>query len=169
MKLPEIDGFNLGPTRNHFNRHCRQARRNHSVAAAFPDRDFCTFKDVPMVQTWSSWKRFPDIGGGAVEAPVGPGVYEVRHTMTGRVIAFDDSANVAQALADLQTNGGLSPFFRLFRRQPLALQRAADLEYRTCAAGSRAEARTAAHRLLGLRQSAFRRRADHGWTARLSG
>jgi len=122
-----------------------------------------------MVQSWSSWKRFPEFGNGALEAPVGPGVYEVRHTMTGRVIAFGDCANVAQALADLQTNGGLSPFYRLFRRQPLALPRATDLEYRTYAAGSRAEARTAAHRLLGLRQSAWRRRADHGWTARLSG
>ena len=122
-----------------------------------------------MVQSWSSWKRFPEFGSGAVEAPVGPGVYEVRHTLTGRVIAFGASANVAQALSDLKANGGLSPFMRLFRRQPLALPRAADLEFRTCASGSRAEAKTAAHRLLGLRQSAWRRRADHGWGARLSG
>jgi len=122
-----------------------------------------------MAQTWSSWRRFPEIGSGAVEAPVGPGVYEVRHTITGRVIAFGDSANVAQALDDLRTNDGLNPFYRLFRRQPLVLPRAADLEYRTCATGSRAEARTAAQRLLGLRQSAWRRRADHGWTARFSG
>ncbi len=122
-----------------------------------------------MVQSWSSWKRFPELGGSQVEAPVGPGVYEVRHTMTGRVIAFGASANVSQALSDLKTNGGVSPFMRLFRRQPLAAPRPADLEFRTCAAGSRAEAKTAAHRLLGLRQSAWRRRADHGWSARLSG
>ena len=122
-----------------------------------------------MVQTWSSWKRFPDAtNGGTVEAPIGPGVYEVRHTMTGRVIAFGDSANVAQSLSELNVNGGLSPFTRLFRRRLLP-SRVADLEYRTCAAGSRAEARTAAHRLLGLRQTAWRRRADHGWAARLSG
>ena len=123
-----------------------------------------------MVQTWSGWKRFTDAGnGGAVEAPVGPGVYEVRHTLTGRVIAFGDSRNVAQSLAELRENGGgLSPFARLFKRQAY-LSRVADLEYRTCAAGSRAEAKTAAHRLLGLRQAAWRRRADHGWAARLSG
>jgi hypothetical protein len=41
-----------------------------------------------------------------------------------------------------------------------------DLEYRTCAAASRAEAKTAAHRLLGLRQTAWRRRMDAGWAAR---
>ncbi len=122
-----------------------------------------------MVQTWSSWKRFPDAANnGVVEAPIGPGVYEVRHTMTGRVIAFGDSGNVAQALSELKVNGGPSPFARLFGKQP-PVSPVADLEYRTCAAGSRAEARTAAHRLLGLRQTAWRRRADHGWPARLSG
>lgn len=123
-----------------------------------------------MVQTWSSWKRFPDgiNNDDSVEAPIGPGVYEVRHTMTGRVIAFGDSANVAQSLSELRVNGGLGPFARLFRKQPLVL-RVADLEYRTCAAGSRAEAKTAAQRLLGLRQTAWLRRADHGWTTRLSG
>ncbi|HZD91079.1 MAG TPA: hypothetical protein VE224_13340 [Pseudolabrys sp.] len=122
-----------------------------------------------MVQTWSSWKRFPDAAhGGSVEAPIGPGVYEVRHTLTGRVIAFGASANVAQSLSELKVNGGSNPFARLFKRQS-QVSRVADLEYRTCAAASRAEAKTAAHRLLGLRQTAWRRRADHGWAARLSG
>ncbi len=33
-----------------------------------------------MIQGLSSWKRFPDVGtGGHLDAPVGPGVYEVRH------------------------------------------------------------------------------------------
>jgi hypothetical protein len=119
-----------------------------------------------MVQTWSSWKRFPDAqSGDHVEAPIGPGVYEVRHTMTGRVVAFGHSSNVANSLADLKLNGGLSPFARLFRKQPL-VSRVSDLEYRTCAAASRAEAKTAASRLMGLRQTAWRRRMDMGWAAR---
>ncbi len=34
-----------------------------------------------MMQTWSGWKRFPDVkSGDHIEAPIGPGVYEVRHT-----------------------------------------------------------------------------------------
>ena len=120
-----------------------------------------------MVQTWSSWKRFPDAeSGGVVEAPIGPGVYEVRHTLTGRVVAFGPAGNVAQALSELKVNGGVgSSFARLFRKQPL-VARVSDLEYRTCAAASRAEAKTAAHRLLGLRQTAWRRRMDAGWAAR---
>lgn len=123
-----------------------------------------------MVQTWSGWKRFPgaDIGDH-IEAPSGPGVYEVRHTMTGRVIAFGDARNVANALTDLKLNGGVGTFARLFRRQPL-VSRVSDLEYRTCAATSRAEAKTTASRLLGLRQAAWRRRMDiGGWAARHPG
>ena len=121
-----------------------------------------------MVQTWSNWKRFPDAHSGEhVEAPIGPGVYEVRHTMTGRVVAFGHSGNVANSLADLKLNDGASVFTRLFRKQPL-VSRVADLEYRTCAAASRAEAKTAAQRLVGLRQTAWRRRMDMGFAARHS-
>jgi len=116
-----------------------------------------------MVQTWSSWKRFPDaLSGGNIEAPIGPGVYEVRHSLTGRVVAFGSAPHVAEALSELNRNGGVGLFARLFPRQPLG-SRSVDLEYRTCAAASRAEAKIAAHRLMGLRQNAWRRRTDFGW------
>jgi hypothetical protein len=115
-----------------------------------------------MLQTWSTWKRFPDgNGGGIIEAPTGPGVYEVRHSLTGRVVAFGSAGSVAEALSELRLNGGSGLFARLFRRQ-LPPARVADLEYRTCVTGSRAEAKTAAHRLMGLRQNAWRRRAAVG-------
>ena len=121
------------------------------------------------MQTWSGWKRFPDAYSGAqLEAPHGPGVYEVRHSLTGRLIAFGPTADVAQTLSALQVNGAGGWLARLFRRPPSA-SRVTDLEYRTCAASTRAEARTAAHRLLGLRQTAWRRRMDLGWAARLTG
>jgi hypothetical protein len=119
-----------------------------------------------MVQSWSGWKRFPDIhSGGHVEAPIGPGVYEVRHTLTGRVVAFGHSRNVANAISDLKVNGGLGPIARLFGKEPL-VSRVNDLEYRTVAAASRAEAKTAASRLKGLRQTAWRRRMDMSVAAR---
>jgi hypothetical protein len=122
-----------------------------------------------MAQIWSSWKRFPDAEiGDHIEAPIGPGVYEVRHTMTGRVVAFGHAGNVANAISDLKLNGGASAFSRLFRRQPL-VSRVNDLEYRTCAAASRAEAKTTAQRLMGLRQTAWKRRMDMGWAARHPG
>ncbi len=122
-----------------------------------------------MMQTWSSWKRFPDAKSGEhVEAPIGPGVYEVRHSMTGRLLAFGHAGNVAHAISDLKLNGGGNSFARLFRRQPL-VPRVADYEYRTCAAASRADAKITAQRLMGLRRTAWRRRMDLGWAARHPG
>lgn len=119
-----------------------------------------------MVQTWSGWKRFPHAqSGGHIEAPIGPGVYEVRHAGTGELIAFGHSASVANAIAGLKVESGGNPLARLFGRQPQATA-APDLEYRTCAAASRAEAKVAAQRLNGLRQSAWRKRMDMGWAAR---
>ncbi|MDP2411279.1 MAG: hypothetical protein Q8M26_13465 [Pseudolabrys sp.] len=119
-----------------------------------------------MVQAWSDWKRFRTAPlDDIADAPGGPGVYEVRHTLTGRVVAFGHAKNVANALADLKQDGSAGAFARLFRRAA-PLSRLSDLEYRTCAAGSRAEAKTAASRLQGLRQAAWRRRMDSGWAVR---
>jgi hypothetical protein len=120
-------------------------------------------------QTWSGWKHFPDVQfGGHVEAPIGPGVYEVRHTNTGRVVAFGHAGNVANAISELKFNGGVGTLARLFRRAPL-VSHVNDLEYRTCAATTRAEAKTTANRLQGLRQTAWKRRLDSGWAARHPG
>jgi hypothetical protein len=117
-------------------------------------------------QTWSGWKHFPDVQfGGHVEAPIGPGVYEVRHTDTGRVVAFGHAGNVANAISELKFNGGVSALARLFGRAPL-VSYVNDLEYRTCAATTRAEAKTTANRLQSLRQTAWKRRLDSGWAAR---
>jgi len=112
-----------------------------------------------MTKTWSSWKRFPDpASSDPVEAPIGPGVYEVRHTLTGRVIAFGSARNIARTLSVLNANGGIGlRFVRLFRRHT-GVSRIVDLEYRTCAVSSRAEAKTIARRLLSLRQTARRQR-----------
>ena len=115
-----------------------------------------------MEQIWSGWKRFPDAeSGDNVEAPIGPGVYEVRHTLTGQLVAFGHAANVAHAITELKVDR-TNPFARLFKPAPL-VSRVSDLEYRTCAAASRAEAKTAAQRLKGLREIAWRRRTDLGW------
>ena len=120
-----------------------------------------------MNQVWSGWKRFPDVESGAhVEAPIGPGVYEVRHTLTGRLVAFGYSGNVADAIADLKVDRG-SLFARLFKPAPIT-SRVADLEFRTCAAASRADAKTAAQRLKGLREAAWRKRLDLGSAVRQS-
>lgn len=119
------------------------------------------------VQTWSNWKRFPTQSSDAIDAPPGPGVYEVRHMMTGRLIAFGHAANVAKAITELNVDGGGRSWMKFFRAGVAPMPRVSDLEYRFCLAASRAEAKSAARRLMGLRQTAWRRRMDLGWAARL--
>ncbi len=110
-----------------------------------------------MIRNWSSWKRFPNAERGEhVEAPIGPGIYEVRKVSNGDLAAFDAAANVAHALSALI---GKSPSFswtRLFGGGRRDWQEM-DLEYRTCPAASVNEAKVMAQTLLGRRQVYWRR------------
>ena len=55
-----------------------------------------------MISTWSEWKRYPRPGRGEnIEAPITPGIYEVRYAGTGALHSFEAVDNVAQALAQL--------------------------------------------------------------------
>ena len=99
-----------------------------------------------MISTWSDWKRYPRAGRGEnIEAPITPGIYEVRFAATGALHSFGAVDNVAQALSQL-TVGAKSWFGR---RVPAVLP---DLEYRTCATSSKADARAAAERMIGRRE-----------------
>ncbi len=52
-----------------------------------------------MISTWSEWKRYPRAGRGEnIEAPITPGIYEVRFAGTGALHSFGAVDNVAQAL-----------------------------------------------------------------------
>ena len=99
-----------------------------------------------MISTWSEWKRYPRAGRGEnIEAPISPGIYEVRYAGTGALHSFDAVDNVAQALALLQV-GSKSWFARREAVVP-------DLEYRTCATSTRADAKAAAERMIGRRET----------------
>ncbi len=42
-----------------------------------------------MISTWSEWKRYPRAGRGEnIEAPITPGIYEVRFAGTGALHSF---------------------------------------------------------------------------------
>jgi hypothetical protein len=100
-----------------------------------------------MISTWSEWKRYPRVGRGEnIEAPISPGLYEVRYAGTGALHSFEAVDNVAQALAQLPV--GSKSWFS--RRDPAKLP---DLEYRTCATSSRADAKSAAERMIGRRET----------------
>jgi hypothetical protein len=110
-----------------------------------------------MIGNWSSWKKFPNMQRGEhVEAPIGPGIYEVRDISNGVLAAFDASANVAHALSTLRRRQ--PSWAKLFGANRSAWQ-GDDLEYRTCAASSLSEARMMVQALLGRRQAYWRRSA----------
>ena len=75
-----------------------------------------------------------------------PRAFEVRYAGTGALHSFEAVDNVAQALAQLPV--GSKSWFG--RREPAALP---DLEYRTCATSSKADAKAAAQRMIGRRET----------------
>jgi hypothetical protein len=79
-------------------------------------------------------------------SPDQPGLYEVRYAGTGALHSFEAVDNVAQALALLQ----VAPRSWFGRRDPAKLP---DLEYRTCATSSKADAKAAAERMIGRRET----------------
>ncbi len=100
-----------------------------------------------MISTCSEWKRYPRAGRGEnIEAPITPGIYEVRYAGTGALHSFGAVDNVAQALSQLAI--GSKSWFG--RRGAVA---APDLEYRTCATSSKADAKAAAERMIGRRET----------------
>jgi hypothetical protein len=100
-----------------------------------------------MISTWSEWKRYPRAGRGEnIEAPISPGIYEVRYAATGAVHSFAAVDNVAQALSQISV-GSRSWFGRRASAQ------VPDLEYRTCATSSKADAKAAAERMIGRRET----------------
>ena len=108
---------------------------------------FAVARVPAMISTWSEWKRYPRAGRGEnIEAPITPGIYEVRYAATGALHSFEAVDNVAQALS-LLSAGSRSWFGR---RGPAVMP---DLEYRTCAASSKADAKAAAERMIGRRET----------------
>src|ERR1700722_15839209 len=100
-----------------------------------------------MISTWSEWKRYPRAGRGEnIEAPISPGIFEVRYAGTGALHSFDAVDNVAQALSMLSV--GSKSWFG--RREPARMPYP---EYRTCATTTKADAKAAAERMIGRRET----------------
>lgn len=108
-----------------------------------------------MPKNWSNWRHFPGPQyGGAIEAPMGPGVYEVRRISTGEQVAFGAAPDVARSLAALRLQPILKSWMSRLRQQ----QAADDFEYRTCAAATPSIAKFVAEGLRGRRRAYLTRR-----------
>jgi hypothetical protein len=100
-----------------------------------------------MISTWSEWKRYPRAARGEnIEAPISPGIYEVRFAGSGALHSFGAVDNVAQSLSMLPVASKSWFGRRVAPKMP-------DLEYRTCATSSRAAAKAAAERMIGRRET----------------
>jgi hypothetical protein len=107
-------------------------------------------RGLAMISTWTEWKRYPRAARGEnLEAPISPGIYEVRHAASGAMFGFGAVDNLAQALALLPVAPkSLTSWFG--RRETTDLP---ELEYRTCATSSKADAKIAAERMIGRRDT----------------
>lgn len=103
-----------------------------------------------MIGRWTEWKRFPRAERGEhIEAPIGPGIYEVREASTGALFAFGAADSVAQALVGLTTRPrSFASWFGLG-----APVDGPHLEYRTCATSTRAEAKIAVEGMIDRRET----------------
>jgi hypothetical protein len=89
-----------------------------------------------MVDQWSSWKKFPEQQRGEhLDAPLGPGIYELRRATSGEALGFGHSPNVAATLARQ-----MAPSFWERWRGKMSLD-VRDIQYRTMAAVSPRSAR----------------------------
>jgi len=107
-----------------------------------------------MISRWSDWRRFPRAHrGDNIVAPIGPGIYEIRTASTGALFRFGVTENIAQTLASLSPKPRASFRSWFFRADRNAIP---DLEYRTCATSTKAEAKAAAAGMIGRRELFFR-------------
>ncbi|RTL54134.1 MAG: hypothetical protein EKK40_04550 [Bradyrhizobiaceae bacterium] len=102
-----------------------------------------------MIATWGEWKSYPKgVPGDRLEAPIGPGIYEVRNASTGALYAFGAVDSLAEALARIGAPSRSLATFFIKREAHLP-----DLEYRTCATDTKAQAKIAAERMIGRREA----------------
>ena len=113
-----------------------------------------------MSTHWTEWKTFPDAYRGEyIEAPIGPGVYEVCDASTREQVAFGCTRNVAETLSHVLTaqKARRLSFFRHFRKLTIG----ETLEYRMWPTTSVADARIAIDQILGQREALMRRFAQN--------
>lgn len=82
--------------------------------------------------TWSRWHPYPDPREhGILHAPLGPGVYDLRHKSTGEPILFGIGARCAQRMTSLLPKPLGSGTRNNSAKREHVLRHLADIEYRT--------------------------------------
>jgi len=112
----------------------------------------------PSRPTWSGWRPFPNPRKSqTLTAPIGPGLYELRRRSTGELILIGIGRNVAERMTSLlpHSRGGKGTRNNSRKRRFVA-RHTKDIQYRTCATRTRAEAVLFERRRLRLRTCDYR-------------
>jgi len=97
-----------------------------------------------MTDRWTGWKSFPDdYHGEYIQAPMGPGLFEVCRASTREPVAFGCTRNVADSLGDVLKPRGLRKWLSFRGKRSYDT---AELEYRTWPTATVSDAR----RVVGL-------------------
>ena len=110
-----------------------------------------------MRDRWTGWKSFPDdYHGDYIQAPLGPGLYEVCRASTRETIAFGCTRNVVDSLGDVLRPRGLSRWLSFRRARSHG---AGEFEYRTWGTASVADARMVAKTIRERHEAVLRKQA----------
>jgi hypothetical protein len=111
-----------------------------------------------MSDRWTAWKSFPDeLHGEYIQAPMGPGLFEVCRASTREPVAFGCTRNVADSLCDILKPRGLRRWLS-FRRNHA--HETGALEYRTWSTTSLADAKVAITLIRKRHQAVMRQYAS---------
>ena len=81
---------------------------------------------------WSRWSPFPDPrAGGYLSAPFGPGVYELRNRVSGELVLYGKSKNVARRMSSILPRPLGAGTRNNSAKREYTLKHLADIDYRT--------------------------------------
>lgn len=109
-----------------------------------------------MACRWSRWRAFPDPRrGGALVAPIGAGVYELRHGGTGELILLGIGRSCAQRMASLLPEPWGVGGRRNAAKRRYVWRHLEEIEYRTRPCCTRTEAAGVERKMLAERAYRF--------------
>ncbi len=109
-----------------------------------------------MSDRWTQWKSFPDdYFGDYIQAPIGPGVYEICRASDREQLAFGCTQNVAESLSNFLKPGKVRRRFLFLRLR--SRYSTGELEYRFWPTATHADARVALESIREQRQMVWRR------------
>jgi len=108
-----------------------------------------------MSDRWTAWRGFPDdYHGDYIQAPMGPGLFEVCRASTREPVAFGCTRNIVDSLCDVLKPRGLRRWFSFRRDQQ---NNAGEFEYRTWPTASVGHARNVARMIRERQQVVLRK------------